>query len=108
DVQAVVSSGQKLQFSSFGDLIVERPGKMRASRKGAVADAEMILDGKTFTVHGKNIGAYYQADADSIDAAIDILRFDLGIDAPATDFLYSDAFDPDLIDADTGTHVGMT
>jgi hypothetical protein len=36
-------------------------------------DVELFLDGKTLTLHGKYLNTYFQAEAGSIDAAVDLL-----------------------------------
>jgi hypothetical protein len=108
DIESVDYDGQKLQYSSYGAVDLARPDRLRASRKGAVADAEVVLDGKQITFYGKNLNTYVQTPAASIDEAVDIVRNNLHIEAPAMDFLYSEPFDPDEIDLVSGVHVGMT
>jgi len=107
DLETVTYSGQKLQFSSSGDLALERPGKLSATRKGMVTDGGIVLDGTTATLYRNGGRAYFQMPATSIDAAVDTLRNDMEFEAPGLDFLYSKPFDLDTMDVDSGEHVGM-
>lgn len=110
DVGADIVSyeGQKLQFVSSGTVTVQRPDKLHASRKGAVADVELVLDGKMLSLFGNNLNAFYQVPAATIDEAIDILRNDVGFDAPGADLLVAKPLQQTETDATSGTHVGMT
>ena len=87
-LEIVTSELQKLRFASSGTLTLSRPDKIRMSRAGGFADVEITFDGKTLTAMGKRLNIYAQAPAEgSIDALIDILRFDYGLLLPAADLL---------------------
>ena len=93
DIEIIDLEGQKLQLSSSTTVIAERPDKLHIGRHGAVADLELISDGKTLTIHGKNQNAYFQMEnPGSIDAVMDAVRSRIGMEAPAADFMYSDAY----------------
>ena len=93
DLEIVAKNGQKLQLSSFSTIIIERPTKFHIQRKGMIADAEFIFDGKTLTLHGKNINVYSQTEvAGTIDDAIRAYEFETGIPAPGADLLFSDPY----------------
>jgi hypothetical protein len=87
ETEVVSYDGQKLQFISSGAMEVQRPDKLHASRKGAVVDFELMLDGKVLSLFGKNMNAFYQVPAATIDEAINVLRNDVGFDAPGADLL---------------------
>ena len=53
DSEVIDTEGQKLQYSASGSVALERPGKLRFSRKGTFVDAELTFDGKTISVYGK-------------------------------------------------------
>ena len=46
DVEVVTTDLQKIQFASSGQLLLNRPNKIRASRTGGYVDMELIFDGK--------------------------------------------------------------
>jgi len=105
--EVVSYQGQKLQFISSGAIEMQRPDKLHASREGAVADFELVLDGKVLSLVGKNMNAFYQIPATSIDEAIDVLRNDVGFDAPGADLLAEKPLEQAETDATSGAHVGM-
>jgi hypothetical protein len=107
ETEVVSYEGQKLQFISSGAMEVQRPHKLHASRKGAVADFELVLDGKVLSLFGKNMNAFYQVPAATIDEAINVLRNDVGFDAPGADLLAEKPLQQAETDTTSGTHVGM-
>ena len=58
DIEVVTDNLQKIQFASSGQMLLSRPDKVRASRIGGYADVEMVFDGKSLTVLGKNRNKY--------------------------------------------------
>src|SRR5262249_1440400 len=80
DIEVITSELQKIQFASSGQVLLSRPDKMRATRTGGYADVELVFDGKTVTVLGKNVNAFAQADAPgTVDQLIDRLRDQLDV-----------------------------
>src|SRR5258708_2070050 len=63
DIEVITNDLQKIQFASSGQMLLSRPDKVRASRIGGYADIELVFDGKTLTVLGKNINAFAQTDS---------------------------------------------
>jgi len=107
DTEIIDRDGQKLDFSSSGSLVVERPSRAYATRKGRAVDAEVYFDGKTVTVYGKRINAYVQiASAGTIDDAIDTVRSELGLDMAGADLLYADPYPGLLTDVSRGVDLG--
>jgi len=93
DNEIVDLAGQKLQFSSSAQFVVEHPAKFHVHRKGAFADAEFIFDGKTLTLSGKNANAYLQVEGPkTIDEATRALGFETGLDMPGVEFLDADPY----------------
>lgn len=91
-IEAVTPDFQKLAFVSSGSATVTRPDKIRVSRTGGFADVEMVYDGATLSVHGKNLNAYAQIEAKgTIDDLINHLA-DAGVAAPGSDLLSADVF----------------
>lgn len=93
DNEVITQDGQKLQLSGYSTVIIERPDKFNIQRKGMFANAELIFDGKTVTLHGKNLNFYAQIQAPgTIDDAIREVEFETGMDAPGADLLLSDPY----------------
>ena len=93
DFEVVTRSGQKLQLSSFSTAVLKRPEKFYIQRKGMIADAEFIFDGKTLTLHGKQRNIYARIEVPgSIDDAIRAYELETGIPAPGADLLFADPY----------------
>jgi len=105
--EVVTTDGQKLQFLHSGEMTVQRPDKLYATRTGAAGTAEIFLDGRGLTLFGKNANGYLQLAASNIDAAVEAVR-KLGFDAPGADLLVSTPLDGSTADMASGSHIGMT
>jgi hypothetical protein len=107
-LEAVLTSGQKLQYDSPATLMVSRPNKLRAHRRGDIANQEFFYDGKSLTLFNPRENLYATTAAPpSIDEAIDFAREKLDIIAPAVDLLYTNAADKMLKEASSGFVVGQ-
>jgi len=107
DIEVITSDLQKIQFASSGKMELSRPDKFRASRTGGYADVELVFDGKTLSVVGKNLNAFAQTEsAGSIDQIIVRLRNELGLAIPGADLLLSNAYDELMKDVLDAKHIG--
>ncbi len=101
-LEIVTKDHQKLGLASSGTVIMKRPGKLRATRTGGFADVEMLFDGKTLTLFGKNANLYAQVEIPgTIDHLIDQLRVKYHKTLPAADLLMTNIYDqlmPAVID----------
>lgn len=89
-LEVVASDGQKIGLASSGEVTLARPDKLRATRTGGFADVEMVFDGTTLSLLGKNLNAYAQVAAPgSVDQLIDTLRDTYHRPLPAADLLLS-------------------
>src|SRR5262245_33102111 len=52
--EVVTKDHHKLLLASSGTIKVSRPDKVRVTRTGGFANVEMVFDGKTLTLLGKN------------------------------------------------------
>ena len=106
-LEAVTKQGEKLQFVARSRVAMQRPDKVRSDRLGAVVDATLYYDGKTITIFGKRLNMYATAAAPgTIDDAIDFARDTLGLEAPAGDILYADAYTGLMQDVASGAYLG--
>lgn len=108
DNEIIDVDGQKLQFSSSGTLAVERPNKLRVTRKGAFAEAELVFDGSTISIVGRQANVYAQlpSPGSAIEEAVEELRAATGIDAPGADLLAADSYAVLTEDVVEGSHIG--
>jgi hypothetical protein len=103
DIEVITSELQKVQFTSSGQVQLSRPDKLRATRTGGYTDVELVFDGKTLTVNGKDRNVFAQFEAPgSVDQLIGMLRDKYSVAAPGGDLLLSRSSDEmmaDVIDA---------
>jgi hypothetical protein len=57
-LEVVSADDQKLAIASSGTASIARPDKLRATRSGGFANVELVFDGKTLTLLGKNANVY--------------------------------------------------
>jgi hypothetical protein len=89
-LEMITKQDQKLAFTSSGSVTLNRPDKIRATRTGGFANVEMVFDGKTLSLLGKNANAYMQAQVPgNIDHLVDELRDKYHMPMPAADLLMS-------------------
>jgi hypothetical protein len=93
NLEIVSTQQQKIGLASSGSLTLNRPDKLHATRMGGFANLEMVFDGKTLTLLGKNANLYAQVDAPgTIDQLVDVLRDKYHRPVPAADLLMSDPY----------------
>jgi len=110
NLEVVTKDHQKILLASSGTIDLKRPDKIRMTRVGGFANAEIIFDGKTLTVVGKNANAYAQIDIPgTLDHLVDELRDTYHRPVPGADLLLSNIYDqlmPQVTDAkDLGSGV---
>ena len=99
---------ERVTFNSSGSLLVERPGNIRAIRKGGYSEMELVSDGRMATVIDQANGAYAQAASPgTIDAVIDMLRTTYGIEMPAGDLLMTNSYDRLTEEVIEAKHIGV-
>ena len=92
--EVVSDDHQKLQIATSGSIALERPDKLRASRKTGFSDTETVFDGKTLSILGKVQNSYVQAEVPgTIDTLIDQLRDRFQRQLPGADLLQSGVYD---------------
>ena len=85
---------QKVGLASSGTVVLNRPDKLHITRMGGFANVDMVFDGKTLTLLGKNSNLYSQVEAPgTIDHLVDVLRDKYHRPVPGADLLISDPYD---------------
>jgi hypothetical protein len=93
NLEIVSTQQQKIGLASSGTLTLNRPDKLHVMRKGGFANVEMVFDGKTLTLLGKNANLYTQIETPgTIDELVDVLRDKYHRTVPAADLLMSDPY----------------
>ena len=108
DIEVITPEIQKIQFASSGTVLMNRPDKLHATRTGGYADVELVFDGKTVSVLGKNMNTYVQADAPgTVDQLVDLLRNKYSIDMPGADLFLSNSYDEMMDGVLDAKHIGQ-
>ena len=93
-LEVVTEAGQKLGLASSGTLALRRPDRLRVTRHGGFVDAEMVFDGRAFTLLGRNVNAYTQIEVPgTIDHLVDELRDKYGRPLPVADLLLAKPYE---------------
>jgi hypothetical protein len=97
--EVVSKEKQKLQIATSGTAVLERPDKIRTTRKSGFSDTVMVYDGKTLSFLGNGENAYIQAEAPgTIDTLIDQLRDKFHRQLPGADLLQSNVYETLMAD----------
>jgi hypothetical protein len=107
DIEVTTPDLQKIQFDSSGQLQLNRPDKLHASRTGGYTDVELFFDGKTFVAANNKDKLFTQVDASgSLDQLIEKIRRELGVDLPGADLFLSNPYQVLSVDAIDAKHIG--
>lgn len=107
DIEVITPELQKIQFTSSGSALLQRPDHLRAQRAGGSSSVDLAFDGRTVTFHGETTRAYAQFDAPgSVDQLVERLRDQYGIATPGADLLGSDVYTTLTADVVEARHVG--
>jgi hypothetical protein len=104
-IEAVTDDFHKLQFISSGTVNLTRPDKLHATRSGGFVDLDVVFDGTSLGILGKNLNAYAQIeDKGTLDELFQHME-DAGVSAPGTDIFAGDVFETLTADATEIKHV---
>jgi len=107
DIEVITPELEKLQFTNSGEVLLSRPDKLRAHRKGGYADVTMVFDGKTVSILGNNLNGYAQLEAPgNVDQLLEALRAGHGIALPGADLLQSKSYDALVAGVLEAKHIG--
>jgi hypothetical protein len=105
---AVMVSGQKIQYGGTGEISVRRPDHFRVEHRGDEKNLRVVFNGKMFTFHNIDADLYAQKEMKTdIDTAVDRMFEKFGFSVPTADLVYSDPYATLTASVDDGFHVGM-
>ena len=108
-IDTLQQCNQKIQLSRTVDMFVKRPNRLRANIDGDMVDQELYYDGKSITLHGKDVNVYASLDAPpTIDEAMDYAIESYGLIAPMVDLLYENSYEILLEAAQSVSYVGLS
>ena len=89
----VLPSGQKLQFSSVEEVVLQRPGRLYVEWNGDLGARQFWYDGKSVTLYDPAMPFYASEAAPSdVDTMLAQLLPKLDFIPPLADFLYRDPY----------------
>ena len=107
DIEVITPQLEKIQFTNSGSMVLARPDRFRGHRVGGYADVELVFDGKTASVFGKNANAYAQLEMPgTVDQMLAAMRAGYGVAMPAGFFLLSRPYDVLVADVLEAKHIG--
>ena len=108
-VEDLLESGHRVDFDVSASVVISRPNKLRAERRGDVIEQTFYYDGKTLTLHSGSQKVYATEPAPAtIEELIDYARDSLGLIIPASDLVYKNAFQLLMQDVTFATVIGKT
>ena len=108
-LEDMLESGHRVDFDVSADVIISRPNKLHAERKGDLVDQVFYYDGKTLTLHNPPDKVYATESAPgTIEQLLDYARESLGLTVPVADLVYRNAFTLLIQDVNFARVVGKT
>jgi hypothetical protein len=102
-----LDSGHRVDHDISAEVIISRPNKLHAERKGDLIDQVFYYDGKTLTLYNPSDKVYATEPAPAtIEGMLDYARESLGLTIPAADLVYRYAFPLLMKDVNLATVVG--
>jgi hypothetical protein len=107
-IEVITPEIQKIQYTSSGRALLERPNELRVSRLGGTGELDLFFDGKTAMLYGPGIKTYAKiGGATSVDQLIDELEHKYGFAGPGADLLLSNAYDALMANVIDARYLGV-
>jgi hypothetical protein len=104
----VRESGQKIQYGNYRQVTVRRPNKIYSDIRGDTLNRRVWYDGKTLTMLDKERNLYARvAVRPTIDATLDHLSQQYGVQLPLADLLFSDPYKVLTEKVSSGAYFGL-
>ncbi len=108
-LEDVLDSGHRVDLDVSADVIVGRPNKLHAKRKGNLVDQVFFYNGKTLTLFNPSDKIYATEPAPgTIEEMLDFARESLGLIVPVADLVYRNAFPLLMQDVNLAVVVGKS
>jgi hypothetical protein len=92
-IEELLDAGPRVDIDISARVIVSRPDKLHAERKGGLLDQVFFYDGNTLTLFNPPDGVYASESAPgTIEEMLDFARESLDLVLPAADLVYRNAF----------------
>ena len=102
-----LESGHRIDLDVSAGVLVSRPNKLFAERKGDLIDQVFYYNGKTLTLYNPSDKVYATESAPgTIEETLDFARESLGLTVPVADLVYRNAFPLLMQDVNLAVVVG--
>jgi hypothetical protein len=107
-LEDMLDSEHRVDFDVSANVIISRPNKLQAERRGDLIDQDFYYDGKSLTLYNPADKVYATVPAPGkIEEMLDFARESLGLMIPAADLIYPNAFPLLMQDVNLAMVVGM-
>jgi len=108
-LEDLLDSGHRIDLDVSANIIIERPNKLRAERRGDPLDQTFYYDGKSLTLYNPADKVYATESAPkTIEGVLDYTRESLGLIVPVADLVYGNSFELLTKDVDFAMVIGKT
>jgi hypothetical protein len=108
-IEDVLDSGHRVDFEVSASVIISRPNKLRAERKGDLGDQVFYYDGKILTLYNPTSNVYAKESApETFEEMLKYIYESLGFSVPVSDLIYPDAFPLLMQDVTFATVIGKS
>jgi hypothetical protein len=108
-LEDVLDSGQRIDLDVSASVIIKRPNKLRAERRGDPLNQTFYYDGKTLTLYSPADKVYATEPAPkTIEGVLDYTRESLGLIVPVADLVYGNTFELLTKDVNFAIVIGKT
>ena len=92
-LEDLLDSGQRVDLDVSASVIISRPNRLRAERKGDVISQTFYYNGKTLTLYNPSDKVYAtEPTPGTIEGTLDYARESLGLIVPVADLVYRNAY----------------
>ena len=106
DIEVITPELEKIQFTNSGEVLLSRPGRLRAHRAGGYSDVSMFFNGDTVSVYGEGHGYAQFQGPQNVDQLIEALRAGHGVAMPGADLLLTHSYEVLSADVMEAKHIG--
>lgn len=108
-LEDVLESGHRVDLDVSASVIIKRPNKLRAERRGDPLDQTFYYDGKSLTLYSPADKVYATEPAPkTIEGVLDYTRESLGLIVPVADLVYKNAYELLTKDVNLAMVIGKT
>jgi hypothetical protein len=106
-LEDVLDSGNRIDLDISASVLIRRPNKLRAERKGDLVSQVFYYNGKTVTLYNPADKVYATEPAPgTIEEVLDFTRESLGLVVPVADLVYRNAYELLMQEVTFATVVG--